>query len=70
MTISSIDLEQGLQGVKNNFFIDTTRDNPGDALVLKQKYNPEKWQYWNFFTGAEIVGNNSKFYFSPLETSG
>ena len=25
-----------------------TRDNPGDALVLKQKYNPEKWQYWNF----------------------
>ena len=47
-----------------------TRDNPGDALVLKQKYNPEKWQYWNFSTGAKIVGNNSKFYFSPLETSG
>ena len=23
MAISSIDLEQGLQGVKNNFFIDT-----------------------------------------------
>ena len=46
-----------------------TRDNPGDALVLKQKYNPEKWQYWNFSTGAKIVGNNSKFYFSPLDNS-
>ena len=23
----------------------TREDNPGDALVLKQKYNPEKWRY-------------------------
>ena len=51
-----------------------TRDNPGDALVLKQKYNPEKngkmviLEY--FSTGAKIMGNNSKFYFNLLETSG
>ena len=51
-----------------------TRDNPDDALVLKQKYNQEKngkmviLEY--FSTGAKIMGNYSKFYFSLLETSG
>ena len=29
-----------------------TGDNPGNALALKQKYNPEKWQYWNIFQWA------------------
>ena len=60
---------------KDNFIVHT-RDNPGDALVLMQKYNPEKWQNGKmaileyFSKGAKIMGNNSKFYFSLLETSG
>ena len=56
--------------LRSTCIVCSTRANPGDALVLKQKYNPEKWQYWNFSTGAKIVGDNSKFYFPPLETSG
>ena len=48
-----------------------TRDNPDDALVLKQKFSPEKMVILEYFlTGAKIMGNNSKFYFSLLETSG
>ena len=52
-------------------FIIITRDNPGDALVLKQKYNLEKMAIFEYLTtGAKIMGNNSKFYFCLLETSG
>ena len=29
----------------------STRDNPGNALVLKQKYNPEKMAILEFFNG-------------------
>ena len=55
-----------MDNVLSNSPLEVTRDNPGDALVLKQKFNPEKMAVLDFF----IVENNSKFYFSPLETSG
>ena len=39
-----------------------TRDNPGDALVLKQKYNLEKMAEFEYFTtGAKIMGNTASF---------
>ena len=38
-----------------------TRDNPGNALVFKQKFNREKLQYWNFSMGAKIVGITQSF---------
>ena len=39
-----------------------TRDNPGDALVLKQNYNLEKMAEFEYFTtGAKIMGNTASF---------
>ena len=53
---------------------DLTRYLPGDALVLKLKYNLEKrskWQYWNVFQRAlKLWEITASFYFSLLETSG
>ena len=39
-----------------------TRDNPGNAPVLKRKYNLEKWQHWNIAQRAlNLWGLTARF---------